>query len=297
MKALPENLNEQITEGELIMKSFKQNVGSLLTAGTLGALLASSPVLAGPLFQVDQSVAGGGASGIVSGVDRISFEYQSRIDQTIVGGSLAGNDDPFTQEGFLTKAAFGSPTGGSVPSLLNSSGDGGYGMYGIFTISGEADPFGAAGDGILANFNTVVMTLYIDADQDTILALPGAGPVVPGGGTADDFAIINFTLSDGEAHVFGGLANGDFDTLLNVSLTPQGQAFFIDPVPFFPLENFGGNTQTITGASLTESFVATSDGGGIELFQNQVPEPGTLALLGLGIMGMGFINRRRIKNA
>lgn len=293
MKALPENLNEQITEGELTMKSFRQNAGSLLIAGTLGALLSSSPVLAGPLFQVDQSVAGGGASGIVSGVDRISFEYQSRIDQTIVGGSLAGNDDPFTQEGFLTKAAFGSPTGGSVPSLLNSSGDGGYGMYGIFTITGEADPLGA--DGIQANFNTAFMTLYIDPDQDTTLAVPGAGPVVAGGGTADDFAIINFTLSAGEAHVFGGLANGDFDTLLNVSLTPQGQAFFVDPVPFFPLENFGGNTQTITGASLTESFVATSDGGGIELFQ--VPEPGTLALLGLGMMGMGFINRRRIKNA
>ncbi len=174
-------------------------------------------------------------------------------------------------------------------------------MYGLFTITGEADPLDPANRWQAASRQTsvpLVMTLFIDPDQDTALSLPGAGPVVPGGSVGDDFAIINFTLSAGEAHIFGGLANGDFDTLLNVSLTPQGQSYFIDPVPFFPLENFGGNTETFTGGSLTESFVATADGGGIELFQTgQMPEPGTLALLGLGIMGMGFINRRRIKNA
>jgi hypothetical protein len=279
------------------MKSFKKNVGSLLTAGTFGALLASGSAFAAPLFQVQESVAGGQANVVTA--DRISFEYHAVIDQTITGGSLAGNDDPFTEHGFLTKAAFGSPTGGSIPSQLNALAPGGYGMYGLFTITGEADPLNPAdplGGGIQANFNNLTMTLFIDPGQDTVLALSGAGPVVPGGSVGDDFAIINFTLSAGEAHIFGGLANGDFDTLLNVSLTPQGQAYFIDPVPFFPLENFGGNTETFTGGSLTESFVATADGGGIELFQNQIPEPGTLALLGLGIMGMGFINRRRIKN-
>lgn len=272
------------------MKSFKQNVGFLLTAGTLGTLLASGPALAGPLFQVQESVAGSAANIVTA--DRISFEYHGRIDQTITGGSLAGNDDPFVENGFLTKAAYGSPTGGSIPSELNSVG--GYGMYGLFTITGEGDPLGAGG--IQANFNTLSMTLFIDPNQDTTLALPAVGPVVPGGVVGDDFAIINFTLNAGEAHVLQGLANGDFDTLLNVSLTPQGQAFFINPVPFFPLENFGGNTETFTGGSLTTSFTGFADGGGIELFQNQVPEPGTLALLGLGIMGMGFINRRRVKN-
>lgn len=279
------------------MKSFTQNVGSLLTAGTLGALLASSPVLAAPLFEVTQDIAGGGASGTVTGIDRISFEYHATINQTIVGGSLAGNDDPFTENGFLTKAAFGSPTGGSVPSLLNSSGDGGYGIYGLFTITGEADPLDPANPltgGIQANFQTFDMTLFLDPDQDTVLSL-GAPPA----GNGEDLALINFTLSAGEAHIFQGLANGDFDTLLNLSLVaPAGQSFFSDPDPFFPLEALGGNTETFTGGSLTESFVATADGGGLELFvAGEIPEPGTLALLGLGMMGMGFINRRRIKNA
>ncbi|SFU47202.1 flocculation-associated PEP-CTERM protein PepA [Nitrosospira multiformis] len=274
------------------MKSFKQNAGSLLAAGTLGALLASSPALAGPLFTVDESGVPGAAANTFQ-ADRITFEYHARIDQTNTGGTLAGNDDPFFEAGFLTKAAFGSPTGGSIPSQLNSLAPGGYGMYGLFTITGEADE---SGGGIRATFDTFNMTLFIDPNQDTTLAVPAAGSVIPGGSVGDDFAIINFTLNQGEAHIFSGLANGDFDTFLNVGLTAAGSAYFTDPTPFFPIENLGGNTETFTGGNLTTNFTAFADGGGIELFQNQVPEPGTLALLGLGIMSMGFINRRRVKN-
>lgn len=273
------------------MKSFKRMSQLLLTSGTLAAMLASAPALSAPLFMVDEGSVPGTAPNIVT-ADRISFEYHARIDQTINGGSLAGNDDPFIEHGFLTKAAFGSPEGGSIPSQLNSLN--GYGIYGLFTITGEADPFGPSG--ILATFQTLTMQLWIDADQDTVLNVGAAGPATATDATpGDDFVIANFTLNVGEAHVFAGLANGDFDTLTHISLTPAGEAFFIDPDPFFPLENFGGNTQTFTGGSLTNSFTGFADGGGLELFQ--VPEPATTALLGLGLLGMGMANRRRNKKA
>lgn len=259
-------------------------------ATAFGLTVASGAALAFPQFQVQESSVPGAVANLLT-ADRISFDYNARIIQTNVGGTLAGADDPFTEFGFFNKAAFANG-GAAVPSQLNALGPGGYGIYGLFTISGEADPGGAPGS-IKATFSSATLTLWLDPDQNTTLALGGAG-VVLGGVPGEDVKLADYTLVAGEANVFGGLANGDFDTLLNMTLTPAGQAYFVSPSPFYPLENFGGNTETIVGASLTESFVATATGGGIELFQ-AVPEPGTVALLGLGLLGMGLSRYRCTK--
>lgn len=281
------------------MKSVSRFFRLLLCAVIGSAAIASVPALAAPLFTVNENSVPGTVPGSPLVVaDRLSFEYQSRIEQTIVGGSLAGAGDTFVQQGFLTKAAFGSPTSGSVPSQLNANVLGfGYGMYAVFSITGEGDPLGNTG-GILANFNTFNMTLYIDPAQDTTLAIPLSGAVVPVDASGDDYAVINYSLSVGQAHVFGGLANGDFDTILNATLTPLGALFFVDPSPFFSLENFGGNTQTfnITSGDTTNGFIASAAGGGLELFlATPVPEPGTLALIGIGLLGMAMLRRRAVR--
>jgi hypothetical protein len=62
---------------------------------------------------------------------------------------------------------------------------------------------------------------------------------------------------------------------------------------FYTQENFGGNTETLTGASLTSSFVASATGAGTELFLAPIPEPETYALILAGIGALGFIARRR----
>lgn len=282
------------------MKPVSRFFHMLLAAAIGSAVLASAPVLAAPLFTVNENSVPGTVPGSALVVaDRLSFEYQSRIEQTIVGGSLAGAGDTFVQQGFLTKAAFGSPGNGSVPSQLNANVLGfGYGMYAVFSITGEGDPLGNTG-GILANFNTFTMTLYIDPSQDTSLSIPLSGAVVPVDAAGDDYAVINYTLSVGQAHVFGGLANGDFDSILNATLTPAGALFFVDPTPFFALENFGGNTQTfnITSGDTTNGFIASAAGGGLELFlAAPVPEPGTLALIGIGLLAMALLPRRAVSS-
>ena len=272
------------------MKPFSRVFKLLLAASAVGAALTGAPASAAPLFTVNEGSVPGAIANLVT-ADRISFEYHASIVQTIAGGDgLAGVGDTFIEQGFLTKAAFGSPTGGSVPSQLNALGPAGYGLYGRFTINGEGDPF--ATTGVLATFSALTLTLFVDPNQNTVHTI--GGDVDP---TSEDFAIANYTLNVGQAHVFDGLANGDFDTLLNLTLTAAGQAFFMTPSPFFTLENFGGNTETfnITSGNTTTGFTALADGGGLELFV-AVPEPASIALFGIGLLGLGMSNNRKNKN-
>jgi len=256
-----------------------------LAAGTLAA-----PALA-QTFAVNEGTVPGAAANTVT-ADRISFNYAAQIVQTLVGPSYDGND-PFVESGFLTKASFANG-GSAVASQLNSFGAAGYGIYGLFTINGTAAQVGA---GITATFSSATLQLFIDPGQNTSLGFVG-NTATPGGVMGDDYLIATYSLAAGEAHVFGGLANGDFDTLLNLTLSnngtaQDGQSYFSSPALFYTQENFGGNTETLTGASLTSSFVASATGAGTELFLAPIPEPETYALILAGIGALGFIARRR----
>lgn len=275
------------------MSKFIHLPKKLLAACTFAAAVACGSALAEPLFQVQEGAVGAPTVSNLFTADRLTFGFNSRIIQTITGGSLAGADDPFTQNGFLNKASFELGAGNALSTQLNAFGTGGYKIYGVFTLTGEADPFGV--DGILATANSLTMTLYLDRDADTTLGFDGANNVTIGGNTGDDGALATFSMIAAEAHIYGGLANGDYDSLLNMTLTALGESFFVDPDPFYAIENFGGNIQTLSGASLTTSFVAAATGAGVELFL--IPEPGMLSLFGLAILGMGAISRRQRKNS
>jgi len=266
------------------MKNRSRFPTRLLAAGALAAA-ASTPALA-QTFTVNEGVVDGANQNTVS-ADRISFNYAAKINQTLVGSVYDGND-PFTESGYLTKASFANG-GSAVQSQLNALGSNGYGIYGTFSITGTA---AAQDGGILATFQTASLSLWVDPGQNTTLSFVG-NTATAGGTTGDDMLLATYSLQQGQAHVFGGLANGDFDTILNMTLTPFGQTFFNSPSPFYALENFGGNTQTISGASLTSSFLADASGAGTELFIAPIPEPETYALMLAGLGAIGFVARRR----
>jgi len=126
------------------MKTRSRFTIRLLAAGALAAV-ASTPALA-QTFTANEGVVPGANQNTVT-ADRISFNYEARINQTLVGGSYDGND-PFTESGYLTKASFANG-GIAVPSQLNTvGGTNGYGIYGLFSITGTA---AQDGDGIRAS--------------------------------------------------------------------------------------------------------------------------------------------------
>jgi len=274
----------------------------ILVAGTIGLSLAfTAPTFAagvGENFSIDEGVVAGSFPNVVTGIDKVNFTYTALIDQTNNGGVL--NGDAFVEKGFAQWGAYVNDAAAVIPSQLNSLEiGGGYKVYMVFTALGTA---AFNGIGITATFTSFEIDIFLDSSSNTVLTLPADG--IPGNGDipgnvakvgdGEDQLLASANLiSVGEAHLFGGLAAGDFEIqVTDLGLELFGESFFTDPSPFYSIMNFAGNTGTVTPpGSINAPFTSVATGDGQLFFQ--VPEPGTLGLLGGGLLGAAAFLRRR----
>jgi hypothetical protein len=249
---------------------------------------AQAAVDLGSNFTVDGTSLGGG---VVANLDRINFSYQAIINQQQTGATFLDGNDIFNESGFLSYSAFQNDAG---IAQLGTGLNGTYKMYALFTGGGTA---GISGSGILASFTSFTMQMFIDDTGDTTFNVPGTGigPTTTNLSSDDSLLATATLLVDGQAHVFNGLANGDFQVdLTGFGLSIFGSSFFTVPNPFYNSLFLTGVTTTITGASGTTPFIADATGSGDQAFKN-VPEPETLSLLGIGLLGFGFSSKRRLQ--
>lgn len=270
------------------MKKFLSK--TLVTAAVAAGLgFASLPAVAAfEDFTVDEgSVPGSGA--VTFTADKLNGGYSEVITFDGLGG--------FTAAAFGDFGQYFSNEGATlvVASELNTT----YALYTVFSATGTVTDLG----GGLFQFTgtTSAFDLFIDPGQDTTKTLPGDGSgAVTLGSNGDDYRIaFASSLESGTGILVSGVG-GFFDLVFDdFTLTSGDQSgafagdqngvlYFTAPTPFFFRVNVDGDFDTFAVAGTQD---LTGDLSGVF----QVPEPGTLALLGISLigLGLGFGRQRR----
>jgi len=142
-------------------------------------------------------------------------------------------------------------------------------------LTGSASVLNNVGNG--DTFNDATGTVTDSGAPDTVLATAN---LVPG-------------LSQGLGFINGsnGVSTGSYTFFFNpVVLTPLGSSFFTAPVPFYPTANVTGQFQTFSVAPGSSSNLT----GTADVTFVPVPEPATLTIFGIGLLGLGWEYRRRM---
>lgn len=273
---------------------------TLMACAVTAALgMASSSVLAQstyPTFTINEGAVSGAiareltAGKIIGGYTEVgSFTPTSEAGGTFTA-SLKWEADGFYASNGTT----------SVPSQLGATTDNQYRLYALYTAQGT---YSTSSSG-----NTFSYTpggsfqFFLDPNSNTSFVEAATGADQWGTlGSGDDVLLATGVPTAGEGNVTvnattcpagggQGINCGSFGTTSSFVLEEAGLDYFIAPSPFYQLSfqsgqlnNFPPSGRQVINGSLDVVFGAS----------NEVPEPATIAMVGLGLLGLGLARRRK----
>ena len=260
------------------MNAFKKTI---LAASIAAATIFSGTAAAAPFNSFTVDPINGNQANFVA--DKITGNYTETAtfnpDGTFnvalvwTAGQFVGNG------GNTAYSAFQTGLGSNYGLFAN------YSASGTYTVSGSTTTF---------NFQPGTGSLNLFLDTDLASAggdvLLGTGNPLAGQGTLNPMLSTCSSPSNPNGN---GINCGSFGASSTFALTAAGSDFFILPNPFYSMSFQSGQLN-----NFTPSGTQTINGSLDVVFENaaEVPEPASVGLLGLGMLGL-YAARRRNKKA
>jgi len=272
-----ENIRRRAKRLFLSFEEIPMNLKSIFlnTAGAVALVGMAASAQAEFLdFTVDEGSVPGAAANIIV-ADKLNGGYSERLtinpDLSISFTGMVQFTGIFSNEGVDVE-------------LSQLAGLNGYNMYAIFQGTGNFNPISQS-----FSIGNSTLDMYIDPDQNTSFAFGATGADgVALGDDGEDYLIAfatNLAVGSGIAGVPGAFQAiwDDF------ALTLAGEEYFVSPRPFHLIAEATGDFDQDTFAPGT--FDLTGD---VSAVFTPVPEPSSLALMGLALLGLGVAARRRM---